>query len=285
MNIINTYPYLLSSYDNGHFDLRKWESYIDSHVPGAKQLCIDDMNEVINAGYSFEKDFLPVLNAVYHDSDSREKVIRFFQIVTEGLDQKIINRFGKTTDTDIILYLGLCNGAGWVTKVNGKTVVLSGIEKIMELKWDDIDSMNGLILHELGHVYQSQYGILHRDFDSLPDHFLWQLFTEGIAMVFEQEILNDPGYYHQDVSGWKDWCDQNADLIRRSFYEDLNKMTKEDQRYFGDWVSFEGHGDTGYYLGARFVRFLLEEDDFDHLIRYGIREVKDGFERFMSAEI
>ena len=62
-------------------------------------------------------------------------------------------------------------------------------------------------------------------------------------------------------------------------------MTNDTQRYFGDWVRFEGHGDTGYYLGTRFVRFLLEDDDFDRLVRYGMEEVRDGFMRFMQAEL
>ncbi|MBQ1467766.1 MAG: hypothetical protein IIZ27_04745, partial [Solobacterium sp.] len=176
-------------------------------------------------------------------------------------------------------------GAGWVTTINGKTVVLLGIEKIMELNWQDTDNMTGLIVHELGHVYQAQYGILHREFTQLVDHFLWQLFTEGVAMVFEQEIVGDSEYYHQDTNGWKLWCDQNAELIRQSFHNDIRYMTKENQRYFGDWVSFEGYGDTGYYLGTRFVRFLLETDRFDQIIQYSIEEVRQGFDYFMRTNL
>ena len=186
---------------------------------------------------------------------------------------------------DIILYLGLCNGAGWVTKVSGKTTVLLGIEKIIELDWCDIDDMNGLILHELGHVYQAQYGVLNRQLSSSRDQFLWQLFTEGIAMVFEQEIVGDSDYYHQDRAGWKNWCSQNIRLIRQSFFNDLDTMTEANQRYFGDWVSFNGYGDAGYYLGTRFVRFLLGYDCFDNLILYDINDVRKGFEKFLEVKL
>ena len=62
-------------------------------------------------------------------------------------------------------------------------------------------------------------------------------------------------------------------------------MTPENQRYFGDWVRFHGHGDSGYYLGARFVRFLLETEDFDRLILWGIPEVCEGFGRFMQLAL
>lgn len=142
--------------------------------------------------------------------------------------------------------------------------------------------MTGLIVHELGHAYHLQYGAANERLEALPDPFLWRLFEEGIAMVFEQEVVGDSEYFHQDADGWKAWCDANAEKIKRSFYGDLPGMTRENQRYFGDWVRFEGRGDTGYYLGARFVRFLLDSDVFDTVIRYEFDEVKRGFERFMQ---
>ena len=104
-------------------------------------------------------------------------------------------------------------------------------------------------------------------------------------MVFEQELVGDPDSYHQYGRDWKQWCRSHLDLIRRSFFEDLRTMTRADQRYFGDWVSFEGHGDTGYYLGARFVRFLLQFDSFDRLIRYDSNTVREGYERFLTVDL
>ena len=97
-----------------------------------------------------------------------------------------------------------------------------------------------------------------------------------------RETMN-AGYFHQDRQGWKQWCDNHVKRIAQSFNRDLESMSQENQRYFGDWVSFDGHCDTGYYLGARFVRFLLEYDTFDRMILYGIREVKDGFSRFVDS--
>lgn len=73
--------------------------------------------------------------------------------------------------------------------IHGRRVILLGIEKIMELNWCDINSMTGLIIHELGHVYQAQYGVMDLQTDSVADQFLWQLFTEGVAMVFVRYLL------------------------------------------------------------------------------------------------
>ena len=60
-------------------------------------------------------------------------------------------------------------------------------------------------------------------------------------------------------------------------------MNHQNQRYFGDWVRFEGQGDTGYYLGARFVRFLMQSEPFDRLIAWDLPAVREGFERFLLA--
>lgn len=283
MRITDTSDSILSSFDNGLFDAEKWAAYIDKAIPGAREICEMDKQECIAAGFSWEKDYLPVLNAVYTDEEGRNNAIRSFRLVTNCLNERIIEKFGRTLDTDIVLYLGLCNGAGWVTGLNNKSAVLLGIEKIIELKWYDVDSMNSLIIHELGHVYQDQYGVLHRQFETLQDRFLWQLFTEGIAMVFEQEVEGDSTCFHQYDNKWRDWCHEHITHIKQSFYNDLPEMTNENQRYFGDWVSFEGHGDTGYYLGTDFVRSVLETSSFDEAINFDINVVKSEFERYMKA--
>ena len=284
MNIFDATKNMLDVYKKGQFNIDNWKTYIDSNMHQIKDLCLDDVDECIKAGLSWDDDYLPVLNAVYQNIDKCDEIRNTFYKITNNLNDVIYKKFNKTLDVDIILYLGLCNGAGWVTKVNGRTTVLLGIEKILELNWGGIDAMNGLILHELGHAYQDQYGILHREFDSLKDHFLWQLFTEGIAMVFEQQLVDDKNYYHQDTNGWKDWCSKNIKLIRESFNNDLDAMAENNQRYFGDWVKFEGYGDTGYYLGTQFIRYILEYDSFDNLILYDINNVKIAFKRFLNLD-
>ena len=280
VKIIDTSAEILSAFDGDRFRMDRWAAYMARCVPGVEELCREDMRECMDAGFIWEQDFLPVLEAVARDADKREAAVRSFREVTEGLDRKIRDRFGKTVDCDLILYLGLCNGAGWVTELNGRRVVLLGIEKIMELDWHGRDAMTGLVIHELGHVYHMQYGDFGGEAGTRADRFLWQLFTEGVAMVFEQEVVGDPEYFHQDTDGWKAWCDSHAAQILEGFRKDLPSMTNENQRYFGDWTRFEGRGDTGYYLGARFVRFLLETDSFDRIILYGPDQVREAFGRF-----
>lgn len=281
MNIINTISNIDDIFISGHFDLSEWKKYMDLYIPGAKEICLKDMIDCQRAGYTWEKDYLPILDGAYNDLGKIDKVVNAFAEVTQNLNDRIYEVFNRTLDVDIYIYLGLCNGAGWVTEVSGKTTILLGIEKIIELGWYDIDSMNALILHELGHVYQKQYGLFKITTNSEKDSFLWQLFTEGVAMVFEQEILGNFNYFHQDKDNWRNWCESNIELIIRSFCDDLNTMTRDNQRYFGDWVSFENHSDVGYYLGTRFVRFMMKDNSFDSIINYGLDKIKEEFDRFI----
>ena len=230
MKIIDATKDILTSYENGQFNIEKWKAYIGSMLPDVKDICLRDMAESISAGLSWEDGYLPVLNSVFDNTEKISKIIKSFSKVTENLNERVYEKFGKSLDADIILYLGLCNGAGWVTKVSGKTTVLLGIEKIIELDWCDIDDMNGLILHELGHVYQAQYGVLNRQLASSRDQFLWQLFTEGIAMVFEQgncrrSRLLPPGQSGMEKLVLPKFSAYSAILYQRSRYHDKRRST------------------------------------------------------------
>jgi len=265
------------------FDLEHWKAYMDAALPGAKEPCLRDMEECVSAGYPWEEAFLPVLNAAIQNADARQKTALAFHRAADGLEQRLLSAFGRTPDADVILYLGLCNGAGWATDVGGRSAVLLGIEKIFELGWYGADDMNALILHELGHLYHFQFGADLRALRHTPDALLWQLFSEGVAMVFEQDALGDAGYFHQDKNGWKTWCETHLGMIAARFADDLGRMTPQDQNYFGDWVRFEGQGDVGYYLGAGFVRFILTAERFDRVIQYGPAEIRSAFDRFLRT--
>lgn len=285
MKIINTIYQVSNIYSNGSFDIKKWKKYINSINPKLEELCISDMKEMINTGlYTFKKDFLPILNLVINEQNKLEELSSNFNIVTKNLEDKIISKFGKSIKVEIVLYLGLCNGAGWVVTIDNKTYCLLGIEKILELNWYDIDSLYGLIYHELGHVYQNQYGVLEREFDNNRLRFLWQLFTEGIAMYFEQTLIGDYNYFHQDKDGWKNWCDRSLNQIKIDFYNDLDNMTFDNQRYFGDWVNYKEHSDVGYYLGTNFVQFICKIYEFDNILSFDIEDVERLYINFLNRE-
>ena len=283
LRFIDAMPDTPFSGDSDSFDLERWKAYMDAALPGAKELCLQDMTDCVSAGYPWEDAFLPVLNAAIRNTDARQKTARAFHRVTDGLEQRLLSAFGRTPDADVILYFGLCNGAGWATDVDGRSAVLLGIEKIIELGWYGADDMSALILHELGHLYHFQFGADRRALRHTADALLWQLFSEGVAMVFEQDALGNAEYFHQDKNGWKTWCETHLGMIAARFADDLRRMTPQDQNYFGDWVRFEGRPDVGYYLGAAFVRFILSAERFDRVVQYGPAEIRSAFGRFLLA--
>ncbi len=280
VQIIDTFSQIGEVFCNGRFDLKRWREYINTIYRNTSDIFEDDLQEYIESGsYTYEDDILPLLNRV-QGHPFLETLHTSFVRVTNGLNQRIIDCFAHELEIDIVLYLGLCNAAGWVTNINGRDVILLGIEKILELSWYDEDSMYGLIYHELGHIYHKQYGAFEQEGRNQSQNFIWQLFTEGIAMYFEQLLMNDLSYYHQNKDGWKNWCDAHFQQILMDFQADLPAMTRFNQRYFGDWVDYCGRADVGYYLGARFVQDLCSRYDFEQLIRLEIEEVTREFFRF-----
>ena len=83
MNIINTSGAMLEAFDLGRFHIEKWKTYVDAAVPGLKELCLEDLRETINAGYSWQDHYLPVLNSVVQDTAKREKALESFRHVTD----------------------------------------------------------------------------------------------------------------------------------------------------------------------------------------------------------
>lgn len=114
-------------------------------------------------------------------------------------------------------------------------------------------------------------------------------------MVFEQELVGNPDYFHQNVNGWTTWCHEHLSAIAHCFAAESPSLTRETQRYFGDWVSFEGYPDVGYYLGARFVRFfgyylgarfvrfLMEKMTFDEVLRLPLSQIQQSFDAFCAS--
>ena len=193
----DTLDEIYALFPGGKFDFSRWEQYADRWFGGESHLFRDDMEEAIGSGnYSYERDYLPVIQGVYQNIKLLQ-VRRFFSNVTERLDEKVKDNFGEKLDVDIVLYLGLCNGAGWAVSLNGREKVLLGIEKILELGWTGLMDLQGLVYHELGHLYHIQHGFFHQAPQEGPRRFVWQLFAEGIAMCFEQVLVGDWEFYQQ----------------------------------------------------------------------------------------
>ena len=104
-------------------------------------------------------------------------------------------------------------------------------------------------------------------------------------MYFEQTLVGDPDFFHQDTNEWKSWCDEHFEQILHDFHQDLTTMTRFTQRYFGDWCDYHGHGDTGYYLGSRFIHFLRKSHSFHDLINLEISQIYHLYLKFVQRTL
>lgn len=257
MKIINTCDKIKALFSNG-FDMTVWRKYAGEISKEMPSKCENDAKD-----YDFEKDILPVLNLAFNE-EKIDFVSRNFNAVISTLKSNLTKLFDEEPDINIILYLGLCNGAGWATTLDGKNTVLLGIEKIIELDWGDETNMRALILHEIGHLWHKlNRNLYFRDFTKRRKA-MQQLYQEGVAMVCEHILCGDNDFYHQDKDGWLDWCRNNETEIKQEY---LRRMDKGEsvQDFFGDWCSYEGFSDVGYFLGCRFVEQMMK--------KYSLKEI------------
>ena len=182
-----------------------------------------------------------------------------FLNVVSNVEEKIKQKLEDASiNAVIVLYLGLCNGAGWAVSFSDTPHILLGMEKIIELNWYNENEMKGLIYHELGHVWHKQnrstsFPLLN----TLKDKALWQLYSEGVAMYFEQLLCDDECFYHQDKDGWLNWCSKNRAALFNEYIRVIEN-SESHQKFFGDWCDYLGVSDVGYYLGCELIKYLLK---------------------------
>ena len=277
MKIINTCDKIKSIFANG-FNSELWRKYAEEISKELPSKCEKDAKE-----YDFNKSVLPVLAAALSE-EKLDFVGRSFQTVIDTLNDNLSKLFDKEPDINIILYLGLCNGAGWATTLNGKNTVLLGIEKIIELDWGDETNMRALILHEIGHLWHNLNGNLHIPEYTKRRKGIAQLYCEGVAMVCEHILCGDDEFYHQDKDGWLNWCYKNEKQIKREYLRRLDKKESV-QDFFGDWCSYNGYSDVGYFLGCRFVEHLMKTCSLKEIANMKYRALNKAFTEFANIVI
>lgn len=277
MQIINTSDKIKTLFNDG-FDMSVWRKYAGEISSELVSKCENDAKE-----YDFNKDVLPVLETALNVKKI-DFVSKNFQIVVDTLNINLRKLFDKEPDINIILYLGFCNGAGWATTLDGKNTVLLGIEKIIELNWGDEINMRALILHEIGHLWHKLNGNLYLPTFTKRRKAIEQLYQEGVAMVCEHILCGDDNFYHQDKDGWLDWCKENENEIKREYLRRMdNKESVQD--FFGDWCSYNGHSDVGYFLGCRFVRYLMKTYSLKEIASMNYKTINKGFTEFTTTVI
>lgn len=277
MKIINTCEKIKVFFQEG-FDKELWRKYTSEISEELTLKCENDAKK-----YDFNKDILPVIeNALY--KEKLDALSENFNVVVKMLNANLSELFDNEPDISIILYLGLCNGAGWATTLEGKNTVLLGVEKIIELSWHDEENMRALIFHEIGHLWHKLNGNLRILEFTKRRKGIAQLYCEGVAMVCEHILCGDNDFYHQDKDGWLDWCYKNENEIKREYLRRLDEKESV-QDFFGDWCSFNGHSDVGYFLGCRFIEHLMKTHSLKDIANMKYRVLNKKFTEFANTVI
>lgn len=276
MQIIDTCEKIKTLFPCG-FDISIWREYAETISGELPAKCETDAKN-----YNFEKDILPVISLALNETKI-EYVDRSFQAVIKDLNANLTKLFDKEPDIKIVLYLGLCNGAGWATDLDGKDTVLLGIEKIIELDWGDETNMRALILHEIGHLWHKINRKFYLPTFTKRQKAMAQLYNEGVAMVCEQILCGDNSFYHQNKDDWLDWCFANEKDIKTEYVKRLNRGESV-QDFFGDWCSYNGHSDVGYFLGCRFVRYLMKSYSLKDIANISFKKLNNEFTVFVNTD-
>ncbi len=268
MKIIDTFEGIERCYKNGKFQKSEWDKYMNEYLPFAKERI-----ENVAEKYNYQKDVLPVLNNLIENRDKLVIAHNSFCELVDGIDERLRSTLDTELDVTVVFYLGLCCGAGWaVENLKGKRYILLGVEKIVELNWQEKNLMAGLIYHELGHLWHfSKRDKLMRKFKS---EYLWQLYTEGMAMYAQELLVNDGKQYHQYSNEWLVWCNENEEDLYKEY---LRRIDSEEscQDFFGDWCGYLGHSDIGYYLGCELIRNLAQNHSPKDLVNLKESDVYD----------
>lgn len=257
IRIIDTYPDIMRFTHNG----TQWCSishrqYLDSISPELYALCTEDASS-----YQMEKQILPVIHRALFDQGERmRQAHRSLQSIdVQTIERHINELFDIELDVTIILYLGLCNGAGWATWLDKRQTILLGVEKIAELGWHAPERMHDLICHEIAHLILD---FMRKNMPEMPAE-IQQLYEEGFATRTSQ-LLYTEGFFHQDDGVWLSFCQEHIDKIKEEFYTRLQSNVST-AAFFGDWNLVMGQHDLGYYLGYDWIKQMQA--------RYSIKEI------------
>lgn len=231
-----------------------WNVYMETY-PNIKKHCITD-----SKGYDTKYDIEPViLRALTVDYNLLDIAHKNYLEQTRNITVKFNNLFNLNEEIEIYFYIGLCNGAGWATEINGKRTVLIGAEKIVELQWHEKTKIRSLISHELCHIAHS---LIRKEPLYLADgdmtiKNIWKLYIEGFAERYGQK-LNFDGVYSERGDEWTKWCKENyVNLCEVYLHRIENNLSTDD--FYGDWNEYKGHSDLGYYIGCEFIRYIGEK--------------------------
>ncbi len=199
-----------------------------------------------------------------------------------SLYARVQQAFNFDSDIIVVIYVGICCGAGWATTYNNTPAILFGLENIAELDWSNASDIQGLFAHESGHlVHQHWRRQKNKPTGSGP---WWQLYEEGFAQRCEGKIGSEYSWHQAGSamdSDWLIWCRKHKGWLAAEFLKTVeNNQTVVP--FFGSWFNIHGKIETGYFLGHEVIKELekslgLKEiallDDYETIFKQILKQM------------
>ena len=262
-------------------DVSSSENFITSWKKTLTDAELSDACLTDSQSYDFEKMCFTVIKSALNQPSKLEKVRARFHRVFERIEPLFQHHFGPI-EMKMHLLIGLCNGAGWVLRMDPMPTLLFGLEKIIELGWTEDEHLESLMLHEWGHVvhFHHRKGDIEPSTDVTKESVM-QLYMEGFAEYVEELIRTSS---HRQKQEWLNFCSTNIYLIKQT-YLDFMRMKKSTQPFFGDWVRVLGQPDLGYYLGLQWIKFMAKDNDLMTIAKLDYPDLEKNLIDFLTQAI
>jgi len=236
--------------------------------------CIHDYQQ-INVDYR-KYAIENVFSKKKHKPDRILYVVKTIKKNINEVVDKVRSAYGLyLDDIQIIIYHGLANAAGEATNFRGKPTIFFGVEKVVDLGWDNEEKILNLIVHEYAHLIHES---LQKDgLERVDPHEkdVYRLYVEGFATYMEDI------YAGREKSEWFQECLEKEDDLKSECFK---RMTTgiSCKEFFGDWWKVLGLSDTGYFLGYRFIKQLLNRFGLVEIGRFDYHEVEEQLYYFLK---
>lgn len=232
--------------------LNAWQEYYSKKYPFIYDLIVNDYEADKADWRTIARDrIFPLIGKKFDEiilahAVAEDTILEVQELVSDMIKDKMRPIY--------IIIIGLGNGAGWAAALHDKPAVIIGLENVVDLGWHTKDAMKGLILHEVGHIYQRMARLDNMQTQGTGP--FWRLYEEGFAQYFEYNILGSKKA-HQSTGqkGWEKWCSKNLKYLARRFLSDIGSQ-KGTRNFFASWYNIDGWKETGYFLGEYIMEKL-----------------------------
>ncbi|WP_372998751.1 hypothetical protein [Lutispora sp.] len=83
-------------------------------------------------------------------------------------------------------------------------------------------------------------------------------------------------------SEWVERCKANEKQLKKLYLAVLYDKEKGTRDFFGDWFEVLGISDTGYYLGAEFIRSLDKQYNIEDIGKLQFWEIENHVISFLN---